>query len=443
MIRFRRGVLEIGSFYLNLRALAQALAARRGCIVSALLVGVALVVLLAWQPWRYLRGQGGLHVVAPADAAWSVAGVDGQGEQTVQVGAGRVTLSTRGERYFPATVSLEVSEEVTATVLLADALDVLATGDYPSTTTLLWPRPTVVELPEKTSHLAFVGSELVYQVQEVGGRRVYLLGAGGRVERQPWLEVVGDAWALAPSGQVVLGRDGGIYRANNLAPAQEVYTSTGQVQQIVWSTDSWYVVLQEAYKGYILLRVAADGQVAELAEIGRALQVVGETSAGVLLRIDGDLYLLPRAGEVTAVGSTYPGVFPGVVEGGDGYIYWLATNPNADEEEAELRAVWRANLESSTVPQVLTAGDDAVGILGVWQDQLYYVLAREDKLYLARQRADGSGRSTVLVDLGARGTELWAAPAGRRWLVYETVTSSRWGEQETHYRVLDFGEVQR
>lgn len=437
--RKARGIITLGGYELDLGALAQVFT-RPACLVGPAVLVVLLLIVGFWQPWKLLRGQGTVIVQAPAGADWMLEGVERRGPATVQVRAGTDTLEVAGDgAYYPATASVVVGRDVTTTVVIADALQWLTGTPYSGTVIIAWPKPTILDLPKEVRRVRFpsAGSEMAYEARSpYESWRAYLLDADGRIARLAWIEALGGLWALAPDGEAMFARNNQVGLAANLADITIVYTTTSaaEVTALYRLTDSWLVVLDEGgSQGCRLVAITDQGRATNRATFGQGVEVGGEVTEGILLRLGGGWQLLTAAGEISYLGDT-ASTFPSYATDSQGFIYWLGPDLSSGAKDND-RAVWRAPLSSqgaTTLAAQVTAGADVAGVLAVREDQVYYVVAQKGEFVIAQKNADGSGQGTLLRGLGVGGRELWPSPDLRRWLIVD---------ENKRYRVLDFGRL--
>lgn len=439
-VRRRRGVIALGSYELDVGALTQVLS-RPGCWLTPLILLLLLVLVGVTRPWELLRGRGTVTVKAPENATWTIGGMSGRGSATVPVRGGRQELRAGGEVYFPRTVAVDVVNDLTTTVVLTDGLTWL-TAAYTDAVLLLWPQPTLYNLPANVRRLAFTGRErdLVYEAKEQygGDWRAYVLASDGQVRRLAWVEALGEQWSLAPDGRAAYSRGGQLAIATDVVHSEVVYSTTLKVRTIQRMVGGWVAVLDEGFgQGRQVVWLKDNGQVQAAASLGREVEVVGQVGENLLVRFADTLHLLQR-GEVFYLGDIWRGEFPGVYVAGDGYIYWtsldLSTEAAAGKKKQELRAVWRAALPTAdTVPVAtqVTMGEDVAGILSVREGQLYYVVVQKGELQLAHRKTNGAGASAVLQALAISGTEIWPGPDLQRWVIYDQISDRLW--------VADFG----
>lgn len=439
-MRRRRGVIALGPYELDVGALTQVFS-RPGCWLTPLILLLLLVLVGVTRPWEMLRGCGAVTVSAPENATWTIGGVKGRGTATVQVRGGRQELEAGGEVYFPRTVAVNVAQDLTTTVVLADGLAWL-TAAYTDTVLLLWPHPTLYNLPANVRHLAFTGLErdLVYEAREQygGDWRAYVLASDGQVRRLAWVEALGEQWSLAPDGRAAYSRGGQLAIATDVVHSEVVYSTTLKVRSIQRMVGGWVAVLDESFgQGRQVVWLKDDGRAQAAASLGREVDVVGQVGESLLVRFADTLHLLQR-GEIFYLGDIWRGEFPGVYVGEDGYVYWtsldLSTEAPASKKKQDIRAVWRAALPTADAVPIatqVTMGEDVAGILGVREDQLYYVVTQKGELQLAHRKTDGTGQSTVLQALAISGTEIWPGPDLQRWVIYDQASDRLW--------IADFG----
>lgn len=433
----RRGTIAIGSYELDLGALAQAFA-RPGCIALMAALILLLVVAGLWHPWEMLRGRGAVIVQAPERAKWTLEGIEGRGSATVQVRAGKDTLKVEGG-YYLTSASVTVGKNMTTTVVIADALQWLSGESYSGTVVVAWPKPTILNLPKEVRRVQFPSksSEMVYEARApYESWRTYLLDENGQVSRLSWIEALGGPWALAPDGRALFARNNQVGVAENLADITTVYstTSSAAVTDLYRLKGSWVVMLNDSVsRGYRLVEITDQGRVKNLATLGQKVEVLGEVAEGVLLRLGGSLQLL-SGGAISYIGDSQ-GTFPAYATDDEGFVYWVGPDLSAGAKGLE-RAVWRAPLSTlgaTSLAAQVTLGVDVAGVLAVREKQVYYVIVRDGEFSIARKNADGSGQGEILRVLGSGGSELWPSPDLRRWVVVS---------KDKRYWVLDFGRLQ-
>lgn len=436
--RRSRGVIAIGGYELDLGALAQAFT-RPACLVVPASLVILLLIVGLWQPWKLLRGQGTVIVRAPAQASWTLEGVNGQGPATVQVRAGNDTLTIEGGGdYYPATAAVAVGKDLTTTVVVADALQWISSAPTSDTTVLVWPRPTIMDLPKEVRRVCFpdTSSTMAYEARSpYENWRAYILDTDGTISRLAWIEALNGLWVLAPNGQALFARNNQVGLAANLADITIVYTTTSvaEVRSLHRLTDSWLVVLEDGSQGARLVEISDQGRATNRATFGQGVEVGGEVPEGILLRLGGGWQVLAAGGDISYLGDSAGTVLHYVTDD-QGFAYWLGPDLSSAAPK-NARAVWRAPLSrqgAATLAAQLTAGVDVAGVLGVREDKVYYVVDQQGEFTIARKNADGSGQGTLLRGLGVGGRELWPSPDLRRWLIVD---------DSKRYRVLDFGEM--
>ncbi len=447
----RRGMFYLGPWVLDLQGLGQMLL-RPGCWGTALGLVLFVVVLGIARPWELLRKWKTVQVLAPPAATWQLPHASGQGDGRAQVHAGNQVLTVDGSTYFPREIELQIPAETTPTIVLADALQWLSTPIYTDTLSyLLWPRPRLLDLPQKVCCFVFPGPGpvLVYQARDLtsgNAWRVYQITEQRQQERLAWIEAIGELWALAPDGRVAVARGGQVSVAESLGQMTEVYTSSQAVLDLQRLQTGWLAITKDNYGGYRFVRIGDDGAIQVLASVGKQVRIVGETETGILVRMGGGLYLLDPSGELTLLGEAYEGNFPGVLVADDGYVYWVGLDPSVTPtpDTGPLRAAWRASYREHTPAQMVTRGVDIAGLLAVRSNRLYYVIARSGDLQIARKNADGSGKGEVLGALGIGATEVWPSPDLRLWVIQEATKKNSWqnDNSSSRFRVLDFGRIE-